>query len=166
MVIPIISFLGNPNLSNVLTQTSKARVESRPPDIPTTTVLQLVWIKRFANPITCISNISSQRWFKASPCGTNGCASIGRVRIKSRWFTNSVPIWISYGSCRHRAHQIKPSFHAVGKTSQHCAFQVCLTPTSGSKTRLEHWQAMADCDWHKQFLADLNSAPTHPLHKL
>jgi len=96
IVTPIIFLRDKPNLSKVLTQTSKASVESNPPEIPITAVLAPVCTRRCASPATCIEKTSSQRSFNAAPCGTNGCLLNVRVRFSSLLFTNSVAIRIGF----------------------------------------------------------------------
>ena len=43
------------------------RVESSPPEMPTTTVLQLVCTSRLAKPAIWMANISSHRWSNSFP---------------------------------------------------------------------------------------------------
>ena len=88
-------FRGKFNLSKVLAQTKSAKVESKPPEIPTTTVLQWVCTKRLASPAIWMAKISSQRSSNSLPWGTKGWASILRVRLRSRVLTNSVLMWMA-----------------------------------------------------------------------
>ena len=73
IVMPTIPFRGSPSLSKVFTQTNNARVESNPPEMPSTTVWHPVCTRRLAKPATWIEKISSQRSpNNLSPEGTKG----------------------------------------------------------------------------------------------
>ena len=62
---------------NVLTITNKAKVESRPPEIPITAFFKLVCSKRFASAEDCMLNISLHlSSLSCSLDGTKGCLSI------------------------------------------------------------------------------------------
>ena len=74
MVIMFSWFI--PSISNVFTITRRAKVESRPPEIPMTAFFKLVCSRRFAKAEHCILNISLHlsslaRGFE----GTKGCLS-------------------------------------------------------------------------------------------
>ncbi len=79
--MPIIPFRSSFRRSKARVATSKASVESSPPEIPTTRHLQPVARRRCASPATWMLTISSQRRsISLSSHGTNGWGSIVRNR--------------------------------------------------------------------------------------
>ena len=73
IVTASMQLLSIPCKSNAFAVTSNANVESNPPEIPTTALLQLVWFRRFFSPIAWIIKDSSQHLFlRLSFSGTNG----------------------------------------------------------------------------------------------
>ena len=66
-----------PSISKALAVMRSARVESSPPEIPTTALLAPVWARRFFKPMAWIVKISSQRAVLSfSFDGTKGAGSI------------------------------------------------------------------------------------------
>ena len=69
-----------PRMSKARAVTSRASVESSPPDTPMTAALERVCAMRFARPYDWIESTSSQRALRcAASDGTNGCGSTQRV---------------------------------------------------------------------------------------
>ena len=96
MVTAMIPLRSLPDKSNARTVTRSARVESSPPEIPTT-ALAFVCSKRFFNPIAWIIRISSHRLSLVflSP-GTNGAGSTKRVSFVSSIFNeNAMSVCVS-----------------------------------------------------------------------
>ena len=82
---------GTPSRSNVFATTSRASVESSPPDTPMATAGLPMWSSRFASPATCVAKISSHRSVSVvGSDGTNGCGSTRRsslptISARSSW---------------------------------------------------------------------------------
>ena len=87
----MISLQSFPAMSNAFAVTSSASVESKPPEIPTTAVLEWVCTRRFFSPIAWIIRISSQRFsLSAIFCGTKGvCAKLLVSAVSSTLMWNS-----------------------------------------------------------------------------
>ena len=133
IVTPIISLRDHPNLSKVLTHTSNANVESNPPEMPTTALLAAVCTRRWAKPETCIENISSQRSFNSTPCGTKGWGSKQRVRFSSLLFTYSVKTRTASpgAQCARQAEKVVLTRRSVRK----CSTSISLIITCPSKEK-------------------------------
>ena len=82
MVMAMMPFRSRLSLSKASTQTSSARVESRPPLTPMTMVSALVCSMRLASPSLCIHSISSQLSPSLSPRGTKGSGLTLRMRCR------------------------------------------------------------------------------------
>ena len=85
MVTAVISDGDRPSREKAREVTSSASVESRPPEIPMTALLQPVCSSRFFRPMAWMVKISSQR-FRRSSCrdGTKGAGSMNRSSSRSR----------------------------------------------------------------------------------
>ena len=80
MVTAKISDRGRPSSSMARAVMSSARVESKPPDRPTTAVLALVWASRFFRPSAARVRISRHRAARSPwSAGTKGLGAMGRV---------------------------------------------------------------------------------------
>ena len=75
-----VPFRSRRKLSKARTVTSKARVESKPPDRPITALLHPMWDSRVARPWACMVRISWQR--SESPTASRGTKGAGE---NSRW---------------------------------------------------------------------------------
>ena len=82
-----IPLRSRPSRSKARAVTSRARVESSPPERPTTAVLQWICPSRVARPTLCMVKI---RWHRSerptASWGTKG------VRAKSRWGTKAAKV--------------------------------------------------------------------------
>ena len=84
IVTHVIPFLSSPERSNALTVTSSASVESSPPDIPITALLQPVCSSLFLSPYVCMSRISSHlASLSYLSSGTNGALSKNLLSLSS-----------------------------------------------------------------------------------
>ena len=91
-------FLSRLRISNALTVTRRASVESSPPDIPITALLQLVCSNLFLSPYVCMSSISSHlASLSFLSSGTNGALSKYLFNSKVRFF-NSGQVTYLYAS--------------------------------------------------------------------
>ena len=78
----MISVLGRFSKSIARAVTQRAKVESSPPEIPTTAVLARECSRRFFKPRDWMDNIVSQRFFRAlCSDGINGLGSMILVRL-------------------------------------------------------------------------------------
>ena len=97
IVTAAISLWSFPSRSKAFTVTRSASVESRPPDIPITAVLQLVCSNRFFSPIAWIIKISSQRlslsFLSAGTKGAGFTYLVSAVSCISS--SNSAHLWSS-----------------------------------------------------------------------
>ena len=88
MVTARMSVMGRSSMAMARAVMSRARVESSPPDSPTTAVLAPVWARRFFSPRADRVKIS---WHRAarSPwsAGTKGFLATGRVSVVSSTFS-------------------------------------------------------------------------------
>ena len=84
METALIPLRSNPRRSNARTVTRSARVESRPPESPTTAVLAWICSSLVFSPFACIAKMASQRCERFPLfSGTKGKAGNFLVRLSS-----------------------------------------------------------------------------------
>ena len=95
MVMQCILVRGNLSASKALTVTSRARVESRPPESPTTACWLPVCSRRFLSPMAWMERISSQRRLRClSSPGTKGAGSMKRrISLPDSFWPAACGVW-------------------------------------------------------------------------